>query len=701
MNPKPQAIRPGSPVFRGICGTAGRQRGCLRLAVPLLVLLLAAVASGGAPGDPKSNNPPSRAGSGVVNMEFRDTDLPTVLRTLCQGAGVDFVLDPSVKGNVTAKLRNTSWENALEIILKSHGLESRRQNGTLLISPAAPAPDAALRPKEQRVVVKARPDGKLDFDASGAEISDAVRELAAVAEMNIVASKDISGTVTASLHGLPAEEILLAIADSCGATVSDKGNVIRVVPRPVEVPEKAGAPTSAQALEAKAPVEVKRLTDGRLAIHAKGASVRKLLTELAAASELNIVAAPELAGTIDLDLQNITAQDALAAIAAHSKLTFRPIGSLLYAAPAPPAVQTETFKLRYAEAKQIGEIMTKSIEGARVAIEPTNNLVIVTGTPNVIATARQIIERVEVAPVQVTIETRILETNLKGDEKLGITWSESFEIQGTCPKIPHSYPLRHSKEVTSSSYLVSYDPTDSRTRTSIGPDDTKAREMAVPYASPNEFQYGFLTCSGLKVILNALETKTSTRLLANPTLTTVENKEATINIVTKFPIAQYQVSSETGLLTVSGFEYKEFGTILKVTPRVNDGQIILDVHPEVSRQAGTTLFQGAELPIISSQETHTRVQIKDGNTLVIAGLIREETENVRRGVPSLSRIPLIGLLFRSHRAKLDMRRNLLIFITPHIVREADFARSARLRQRRTEPLPTADKDEEEKKQPPD
>jgi len=615
------------------------------------------------------------AGPGLVNMEFRDTDLPTVLRAICRGAGLDFVLEPDVKGNVTAKLRNTSWDNALDIILKSHSLTAKRQGSTLLISTARPAAASAAAAAQRRVRVTARPDGKLDFDAAGADLREAVRELATVAKLNIVTSKDIAGTVTAGLRGLQAEEILLALADSCGAALQDKGHVIHLIPRPI-----GAATVRPTALEQKptapvGPAGVRRLPDGRLAIHVEKVGLRDVLRQVSVAADLNIVAAPELNGSpVSLDLNAVTPQDALAAIAAHSGLQFRPLGSVLFAAPAPPTIQTETFRLRYAKAEEISKVIAASAEEARVAVESTNNLLIVTGPPQAIEIARAIVTRVEVAPLQVAIYGRILETNLTGDEHLGIEWSDSFGISATTPRIPHSWPLSNSSE---SSYMPGYDPSDVRSR----------GDKAVPYAATSDFQFGFLTSTG---VLQMLQEKTTTRMVANPTVTTVENQEAKINIVTKFPVAQYQVSSETGVLTISGFEYQEFGTILTVTPRVSDGHVILHVHPEVSRQAGVTRFQDAELPIIHSQEADTKVRIKDGDTLVIAGLIREDTENRNKEVPGFSRVPLIGRFFRSKHDTIDARRNLLIFITPRIIGPADFARSAELKKKHTEPVPGFD-----------
>jgi len=632
--------------------------------------------------------PPANAEGATVNMEFRDTDLPTVLRAICQGAKLDFVLDPKVTGKVTAKLRNTTWETALEIVLKSQGLAAARQGDTLVIGPPAPEgrPDAAAAARQGPVAVTARPDGKVDFDAGGADIREAVRELARVAKMNIAASKDVSGTVTASLHDLKPEEILLILAGSCGASVAERDHVMLLVPRlaepaPPGAHASVGSPPTAlaqpEAPKAAKAIEVKRLPSGKLAVRATEATLPDFLAQLGTASGLNIVAAPGLRGTITLNLEGVEPQDVLAAVGAHSNLAFKPMGAILYAAPLPPTTRAETFRLRHAKAEELVKILSTCAEGAKVAADPTNNVVVIVGSPELIAIARAVIENVEKAPIQVNIEARILETNLTGEKWLGIEWSDVFTIRNSFPQVPNTFPFSAD---SSSSFNPGYDPSDSRAR----------GDKTVPYADTGDFKFGILTATALQMVLHTLKTDTCTRMLANPTVTTVENREASIKIVGKFPFPQYQVSTQTGVLSLSGFDYKEFGTTLTVKPQVQDGRVFLDVHPEVSRMSGTTTFQGVNVPVIQSQEAKTQVWIQDGDTLVIAGLIREDTEKTTTELPGFSKIPFFGALFRSKHDTTDSRRNLVIFITPHIVADEDFARAAELKKKHTEPLPTLD-----------
>ena len=125
-------------------------------------------------------------------------------------------------------------------------------------------------------------------------------------------------------------------------------------------------------------------------------------------------------------------------------------------------------------------------------------------------------------------------------------------------------------------------------------------------------------------------------------------------------------------MTVSGYSYQEYGTILEVTPTVNkDGYVTLKVRPEVSRQVGTVPFQGTDLPIVGSQETTTNVMVKDGETMVIAGLVKEDIVDTRNKVPILGDIPLVGwVLFRDKRSEVKEKRDLVIFITPHIIKSS-------------------------------
>ena len=151
------------------------------------------------------------------------------------------------------------------------------------------------------------------------------------------------------------------------------------------------------------------------------------------------------------------------------------------------------------------------------------------------------------------------------------------------------------------------------------------------------------SASDFNVIVSALKTQNNTKIVSNPTVVTLNNTEAVLNVGQEFPVPSYTYNSERGTFEVSGFTYKPIGVILKVTPQVNaQGIIKLALEPEVSQQNGSTSFNGATLPIVATRKAKTQVTLKDGYTMGIGGLISSSTNHGGTKVPVLGNIPVLG-----------------------------------------------------------
>ena len=174
-----------------------------------------------------------------------------------------------------------------------------------------------------------------------------------------------------------------------------------------------------------------------------------------------------------------------------------------------------------------------------------------------------------------------------------------------------------------------------------------------------------------KLVLSALQSQNSIKLVSNPTIVTLNNTPATILIGQKYPIATPNISGgaagASNVITYTITE-KDIGIRLEVTPQVNNrGFIKLSVKPTVSSIAGTvTIPQGAEYPIVATREATTQISIKDGYTMGIGGLIQNTTSKGETKVPLLGSIPGLGRLFRSD-SKTAESSNLIIFITAKTV----------------------------------
>lgn len=171
------------------------------------------------------------------------------------------------------------------------------------------------------------------------------------------------------------------------------------------------------------------------------------------------------------------------------------------------------------------------------------------------------------------------------------------------------------------------------------------------------------SASDFSLVLSALQTLQNSKIVSNPTVVTLNNTEATINVGQERPIPRYAYNDQRGTFEVNGFEYKAIGVNLKVTPQVNGrGYIKLTLEPEVSQSTRDASFNGANIPIVDTRKAKTIVQIKDGYTMGLGGMLQTQTSNTGTKVPVLGSIPGLGRLFRSDSKNQEIT-NLIIFIT--------------------------------------
>ncbi len=178
------------------------------------------------------------------------------------------------------------------------------------------------------------------------------------------------------------------------------------------------------------------------------------------------------------------------------------------------------------------------------------------------------------------------------------------------------------------------------------------------------------SASNFNLVLSALKTLNNTKIVSNPTVVTLNNTEAFLNIGQEFPIPNYTYNSERGTFEVAGFTYKPIGIIMKVTPQVNaQGVIKMTLEPEVSQRQGDTSFGGAggaSIPIIATRKVRSTISLQNGHTMGIGGLLTSNRSTGGNKVPVLGEIPGLGRLF-SNKSVNDEVTNLLIFITARTV----------------------------------
>ena len=254
----------------------------------------------------------------------------------------------------------------------------------------------------------------------------------------------------------------------------------------------------------------------------------------------------------------------------------------------------------------------------------------------------KLLERLDNMPRQVLIEVLVAEVTLNDSWEFGIEWA-----------------LKNNKlKINGSPYQQQY----ATNFESVTPKSDKT----------NGFVYSVLNSSGDIVgLLNALAAETDVSLLSSPQVLVLNNEEAMVNVGDQIPIVTSEsVGLTTTALQTSTVQYKDTGTILKVTPRINhDGMIILDIDQQVSGAVENKLG-GTKSPIISTRELKTKLAVKNGQSIMMGGLIKKDITNNQNKVPLLGDIPLLGWAFKYEKQS-GARTELLVMITPYVIETDD------------------------------
>lgn len=448
--------------------------------------------------------------------------------------------------------------------------------------------------------------------------------------------------------------------------------------------------------------------------------IRTVLRNVADLYSLNLVVPDTLIGTTSIKLRDVTWRQIYSVVLDPVGYTFIEEGSIIKivsrdALNIEPPI-TEIFMVNYAEADSIASTLRNLVDsskGGAVQVDTRSNALIVSERASKMEDIRQVVERLDKPTQQVFIETRFIEVTNTDVKNIGVNWStlrnygvsvgninkqwgDSFQRQ-------RSQGSNEDKNASTNVEGVTFEGSDSSLEgvgvrngilrnnltgetiidaTSVGESTlissaVKDLYSLVDTSGLNRSSSAVFTADQFGFVLSALKEQGGSRLVSNPTVVTLNNQEAMISVGEQFPIPNYQYNEETGGFEVSGFEFKDIGIILKVTPSVNHtGLITMKVVPEVSSRTGERSFGGAgnaSIPIISTRRTETRIALKDGFTMGIGGLMESTGTEDKNHVPVLGKVPGLGRLFK-HESKSETKRNLLIFITARILpsEEADF-----------------------------
>lgn len=262
-----------------------------------------------------------------------------------------------------------------------------------------------------------------------------------------------------------------------------------------------------------------------------------------------------------------------------------------------------------------------------ITADEVRNALIIEAAPSDFVIIEKILNKIDVLPRQVLIEVTIADVSLKDTTEFGIEWDYSAG-KGT----PSTSVLSAKMGSTGLNYVIGQ--TDRWTKT-----------------------------------LNTLASKDRVNIIASPSILASDNKDATINISNEIPVAtsQYEATSETNPILTTNIQYRNTGTILTVTPHINEfGLVSMDLSYELSEQSDGVNVGNSTLPSFFKRTVKTTLTVNNNQTIVIGGLIRNTRSRNTSGVPILKDIPLLKFLFGKIN-NTDDKTELVILITPRVI----------------------------------
>ena len=417
----------------------------------------------------------------------------------------------------------------------------------------------------------------------------------------------------------------------------------------------------------------RQFTGHPISLDFQGADLRAVLRTFAEISGLNIVIDPTVAGTVDVALRDVPWDQALDIILAANKLGYLIDGTIVRIAPLGVLADEQsqrrkvaeeqalagqlevlTKTLSYAKAEELQALLTKSALSQRgtVQVDPRTNTLIITDLRDRLTLASELIGTLDRAQPQVEIEARIVQTNKDYARALGVQWGFNGNVNAA---LGNTTPLAFPNNGALGGRVGGVQ----------GPAGGTAQPTIVNLAAPAATSAIGLALGsvngafGLDVALTALERSGNGRLLSTPRVTTQNNIAAEMTQGVQIPIQT--VANNT--VTVS---FKDAALTLRVTPQITAANTVImqisieNASPDFSRAVGG-------IPPINTQRANTQVLVSDGQTTVIGGIYVSQEQASNDRTPVLSRIPLLGWLFKRDTLN-DQSTELLIFITPRIIK---------------------------------
>jgi general secretion pathway protein D len=434
-------------------------------------------------------------------------------------------------------------------------------------------------------------------------------------------------------------------------------------------------PDSGEQPLAALPPEIKPLSHAPITFSASN-DAKFIFDTIGKLAGLTVIYDPDFpARRISIQLSNVTLEQALNIVSLESKAFWKPVTeNIIFVIPDQPQKRRDyeeqvvrTFPLsNTVQAQDLTEIVTglrQLLDLKRIMQLNSQNAIVIRDTPDKLAIAEKMIHDIDKAKPEVVVQVQVLEARLDKMRNLGILPGQSASI-GVVPP----------GTTTSSS---------STTTTSTTASTTSNILTLQNLAHLNGASYSVTLPS---FTANALLNDSTTKIIQNPEIRSVDGQTAKLKIGDRVPVATGSFQAGVGVGSTAGagfvnplvntqFQYIDVGVNVDITPRVHPNhEVSLKVSVEVSSVTGEQTIGGIQQPIISQRKIDHDIRLKEGEASILAGLVEKTDTKSLNGWPGLANIPLLRYLFAEDQKSYE-DDEILIILTPHIVRMPDWTRA--------------------------
>ncbi len=559
-------------------------------------------------------------------LNFNDVDIRALITAVAEMTGRNIIIDPQVAGRVTVvstqPMRSDEVYEVFLSILRVHGFSAVADERVVRIVPD----------------VNARQDGRVPLDDLRAGGEDPVTRIIRLEHVRAAEAAQLLRSL------LPQSAFMVHHDASNVLIIADRASNVRRIE------------TIVRRLDAASDHEIELIALS----HADAAEVARLLNRLHTGPGAESALADERTNTIILAGEP-TVRLRLRTLISHLDTPLEVQGS------------TQVIYLRYTTADTLVPVLQGMLDldrddGQRVRIQahPETNALVVTAAPAALRNIQSVVNQLDIRRAQVLVEAIIAEVAVDTSRELGIQW-QAFASgdRGLFGGTNFQSGGRNILNLSAAAGELGLD----------GSLVLPGRGLNLGYVRGRSSLLG-VEILEIGALARALSQDANTNVLSTPSIVTMDNHEASINVGQEVPFLSGSFATQgfsTGDGQVNPFQTinrQEIGIKLTVTPHINEGDTIM---LQIAQEVSTLAPAGGAVDLITNKRTiSTRVMVPDGAILVLGGLTSDDLQEQMESVPGLGRIPLLGELFR-YRSTSNVKRNLMVFIRPQILHDEQLA----------------------------